>query len=81
MADWVAITRNAPVVDRQVPVVCVDENVMLELRFDVVVGGALEMLEEKVDWVVEEITVDVDDVEDVEGLVVDIALLKDGEVA
>ncbi len=70
MADWVAITRNAPVVERQVPVVCVDDNAMLELRFDVVVGGALEMLEEKVDWVVEEITVDVD-----------IALLKDGEVA
>jgi hypothetical protein len=66
----VAITRNAPVVERQVPVVCVDDNAMLELRFDVVVGGALEMLEEKVDWVVEEITVDVD-----------IALLKDGEVA
>jgi len=77
----VATTKNAPVVVRQVPVVCVDDNAMLEPRFGVVVGGALEMLEEKVDWAVEEITVDVDDVEDVEGLDVDIALLKDGEVA
>ncbi len=49
LATWVAITRNPPVVDKQVPVVCVDDDIVLELKIEVVVGGALEMLKEDVD--------------------------------